>query len=347
MQILAIDLGKYKSVACVYTVETGEASYVTLGTRPTELRELFESVNADRIVIEVCGIAGWICDLGESMARWVEVVDTRDERWSWKRVKRKTDRRDAHKIALMASRNEINRVHIPKRSVRQWRSMIKYRHTLMDRRTAVKNTIRALVDVQGLQMRRGSSGWTLESMTRLRELSKETAACDQGELWRGQLCIELALLEQLTKSIDELDRRLNKLARSSDQARLVSSAPGVGPRTAEMIVTALDDARRFPSSREVGAYAGLVPRQFESGMMKRSGRIDKQGSALLRRLLVQAAWRATRASGRVSAQFERLTGGQRSRRKKAIVAIARRLLIWCWAMLRDGRPWQEEPAMAS
>ena len=76
-------------------------------------------------------------------------------------------------------------------------------------------------------------------------------------------------------------------------------------------------------------------------MMQRAGRITKQGPAVLRRLLVQIAWGMKRRSARVSALFERLTHGQRTRRKKAIVAVARKILIWCWTMLRDGTTWRE------
>lgn len=123
-----------------------------------------------------------------------------------------------------------------------------------------------------------------------------------------------------------------------------SSLPGVGNRLAELVVTALDRPQRFRNGREVGAYAGLVPRQYESGMMSRMGRITRQGPGLLRRLLVQIAWGMERRCQRVADLFKRLSGGQKSGRKKAAVAIARKILVWCWGMLRDGTTWRELPA---
>ncbi len=74
----------------------------------------------------------------------------------------------------------------------------------------------------------------------------------------------------------------------------------------------IDKPERFKSAREVGAYVGLVPRQFESGTMSRTGRITKQGPGLLRRLLVQIAWGMERRSARVKALFDRISGGQKS-----------------------------------
>ena len=100
------------------------------------------------------------------------------------------------------------------------------------------------------------------------------------------------------------------------------------------------------SSRVLPGHAGLVPRQYESGMMKRQGRISKEGPGLLRRLLVQVAWGMERRSRRVRALFAQLSRGQKTRRKQAAVAVARKILIWCWAMLRDGTTWREDGAPA-
>ena len=118
--------------------------------------------------------------------------------------------------------------------------------------------------------------------------------------------------------------------------------PQVGARLAELVVTTLDDARRFKSASQVGAYAGLVPKQYQSGQMNRLGRITGQGPGLLRRVLVQVAWGLQRrADTRGRAVFERLCHGQRTRRKQAAVALARKILVWCWAILRDGTTWDD------
>ena len=129
------------------------------------------------------------------------------------------------------------------------------------------------------------------------------------------------------------------------RVQLLRTIPGVGNRLGELVVAIIDRPKRFHSAREVGAYVGLVPRQFESGTMSRKGRITKQGPGLLRRLLLQIAWGMARRCEYVRLLFARLTGGQRTRRKKAAVAVARKIVVWCWAMLRDGTRWRDPAPM--
>lgn len=345
-QILAIDLGKFKSVACLYQQQTGGSTFQTVPTTPAAMHDLLAEESPDRVVIEVCGIAGWLTDLARSLELEIEVVDTRHDAWRWSKVKRKTDRDDALKLARLSAQREVSTVHVPERRVRQWKSLIAYRHTLVDRRTAIKNTIRALLDVQGLQMPGGVRAWGAEGLTRLRELARPVAECGADELWRGQLASELRALGQVNELLMEISGALDRIAAGDERVERLKTIPGVGTRLAELVVATIDRPQRFKSGREVGAYAGLVPRQFESGTMQRFGRITKQGPGLLRRLLVQIAWGMERRCSRVAALFARLSGGQKSRRKQAAVAVARKVLIWCWAMLRDGTRWRDpEPSM--
>lgn len=106
----------------------------------------------------------------------------------------------------------------------------------------------------------------------------------------------------------------------------------------------IDDPKRFKSGKQVGAYAGLVPSQFESGMSKRQGRITGRGSTLLRALLVEVAWLMRRYNPHFRGMFDQVCRGIPSRRKIAVVAVARRLLVTCWAMMRDGTDWKAPTA---
>ena len=98
---------------------------------------------------------------------------------------------------------------------------------------------------------------------------------------------------------------------------------------------------RFKKAKEVSAYSGLVPRQHQSGEMDRRGRISKRGPALLRKLLVECAWCMIRYNAWARSFYLRLTGGGQRRKKQAIVALARKILVRSWAMLRDGQPWRD------
>ena len=156
-----------------------------------------------------------------------------------------------------------------------------------------------------------------------------------AELWKGQLDQLLTQLDHVSELLAVVERKLNALAREDDRVQRVMKIPGVGRVTAEAIVTAIDDAKRFESGRQVSAYAGLVPRQYQSGETDRRGRITKRGSRLLRTLLVECAWCSLQYNQWSRTTYERIHGGKQVRRKKAAVAIARRILVIAWAMLRD------------
>ena len=107
----------------------------------------------------------------------------------------------------------------------------------------------------------------------------------------------------------------------------------------------LGDAGRFTRGKQVSAYGGLVPRQYQSGESDRRGRITRRGPALLRNLLVECAWVMLRYNRWGQAVFRRLNHGK-ARKKQAVVALARKLLVRCWAMLRDGIPRRDDPQAA-
>jgi transposase len=342
MTLLAIDLGKFKSVACRFDPASGQHAFETIATTPASVHDLLIAAAPSLLVIEACSICGWIADLAESLGIEVRVANTHGEAWKWKKVKRKTDRDDALKLAKLAASDQLPLVHLPRLAVRQQRSLIKYRHALIDRRTGIKNTIRSLLDTQGLSLPGRSRGWTIASINELKKLSRPLQQCDLHNLWRGQLDLELRMLEAVSALIKEADKKLDAIAASDERVTRLRTIPQVGARLAELVVAMIDNPHRFRNARQVSAYAGLVPKQYQSGQMNRLGRITGQGPGLLRRMLVQIAWgMQRRTETRGHAVFDRLCHGQRTRRKQAVVALARKILIWCWALLRDGSVWDE------
>lgn len=341
--ILAIDLGKFKSVTCDYHVASGEHHYSTIPTTPGAMHELFVDSAPNRIVIEIGSAAGWIKDLCEAMDIEIQIANPNHEAWRWKTVKRKTDRDDALKLAQLSAMNQLPQITLPGADVRQWRSLIAYRTALVRRRTVIKNSIRAILDRQGLTMPSGKSGWTIKSQNALQDRATTLDDTKNCELWRGQLHIELQTLEHHAMLIDQVETKLAALANRDDRVQRLQTIPGVGPRLSEIVVATIDDPRRFKNAKQVGAYAGLVPRQYESGTMSRSGRITGRGNALLRALLVEVSWLMRRYNPHLRAIFDQVCRGCKTRRKIAVVATARRLLIICWAMLRDGSSWNPRP----
>ena len=102
MLILSIDLGKFKSVFCAYDRETRAPRFATVLTSPDEFRRVLERECPELVVFETCTIAGWVADLCEAVGLAYQVANPLHEAWSWRKVKRKTDRDDALKAVVDA-----------------------------------------------------------------------------------------------------------------------------------------------------------------------------------------------------------------------------------------------------
>lgn len=346
MKILALDLGIRKSVACVYETEEAGGRFVTVATTVESMEKLLEETGPDRVVMEVGPITGWVYDVAvRSGAQEVQVAGTGGEAWKWKNVKKKTDREDALKLAQLSAMGQIAPVHMPSSATRQWRMLMEYRGRLVGARTAIRNRIRAVLRSQALDLPAGRKGWSGASREALQELASSLEVVGPEELWRGLLDQELRRLDDVQERLEAVTGKLDEIGQADHRVQLVQTIPGVGPRLAECIVSTIDDPHRFRSGRQVSSYAGLTPRQFQSGQMNRQGRITKRGRASLRKLLVEASWLALRFNPWLRETYHRIQGNSRQRKKIAIVAAARRLLVAAWAMLRDNQPWRPPDAM--
>ena len=293
-------------------------------------------------MIESCGLCGWVHDLCTAEGYQVLVCNPNQEAWKWKHIKRKTDRDDALKLAKLAALGQLVPVYIPSKEQREYRRLVKYRKVIVWRMNRVQCNIRAIFARRGMPMLQGQKAWALERLELMAQHRKPVAECSLDELWRGELDLELTQFQQLQKLQHEVHEKLKALAAADPRVQLLRTIPGVGRKTAEVVVAYLDDPHRFKNSRQVSSYAGLVPRRYQSGQMDRQGRIHKRGPRLLRGALTEAAWLMLRYNPWARSVFERLVGGQKTRKKKAIVALARKVLVRCWVMLLRNEPWQTE-----
>jgi transposase len=342
MTILTLDMGKDKSVGCTFVAETGEHAFMSLRTCPSEVAGCIEQIHPDRVVIEIGPLAGWVADLVRGMGIELQVANPNHEAWRWRKVKAKTDRLDALKLARLSAMNQLPLVHVPPVAERQWRALIAYRQALVARRTRIKNRIRALLEAQGLKgLRDGQSAWSQESLAALKLLAQALAEVPIEELWKGILWTELAELEAVAGHMATIEARLDALGRADERVQRLQQIPGVGKRMAETVVAFIGDPHRFKSGKQVGCYAGLTPRPFNSGKQNRSGGISGEGNRHLRSMLIEVSWLALHLNPWLRELYERIRRGSSVRKKIAIVAVARRLLVRCWAMLRDGTDWQQ------
>ena len=343
--ILSLDLGKFNTVCCLFDTKNRKYRFETIQTNRSHIESLldnslgpFGQIQPDLIVMEACGPSGWISDECKKRGLQTIVCSTNDEAWHWKNTKRKTDRDDALKLAKMAMLDSLTPVHVPSPEIRQRRTLIKYRKKVDGRINRIKNAIRALFVNQGIEIDTGKRAWCL-GRERIDSFRKDLAECEPTDLWQGELDLELTQLDDLTEKLKALDQKLEAFAKDDPQIQRVMTIPGVGRKTAEALVAAIDDPHRFKNARHLSSYLGMTPKQYQSGETDRSGRISKRGPRLLRSMLLECAWASTRYNAWSKLTFARIHGGSKTSRKKAGIALARKLAVIAWAMMRDQTDW--------
>ena len=338
MKILALDLGKFNTMCCYFDTKTRKHEFINATTERTYLTTVLKKYPSDLVVMEACGPSGWIHDLATELGRKTIVCSTNEDAWKWSNVKRKTDKDDALKLTRMAASNELNPVHMPTPEKREWRSLIKFRKSLVHRVNRVRCSIRSLFVNHGITIDRTVKLWA-SGRESLNEYRKPLDQCLSNEYWKGQLDAELTQLDAIGLQLIAIEKKLDEIGKRDPRVVRVMTIDGVGPRTAEALVAAIDDPHRFDNARQVSAYFGLVPKQYQSGETDRNGRISKRGPSLVRTLLVQAAWSAVRHSEWAKNVYERISGKQKTRKKKAAISLARKIAVVAWALLRDETNW--------
>ena len=266
----------------------------------------------ERLLSE-CGIELWVADPAQ-----VRAAATR---------KQKTDKRDAELLLELLSdgRLEKMRIHMPTPAERDARRLVLHRHRLVQMRTRVMNQLQAIALNEGLRKKRAL--WSKTGLEQLLALElMPWAATAREDL--------LGLLEALNRRIAELDRAVEREAEARPEVRRLRTQHGVGPVVGLLYVLTILDPTRFQSSRQVASYLGLIPRERSSGERQRLGHLTKQGNAVMRGLLTEAAHTAVRYDAGWRRQYVRLA--MKKNRSIATVAIARKLAVRLWWMWKLG-----------
>ena len=150
MKILGIDLGKYNSVACLFDTQTQDTLFFSFKSLASEFSALLSQSQPAQVVIEACAITGWVHDLCQAEGFKIIVANPSQEAWSWKHVKRKTDKDDALKLTKLAAIGQIVPVYIPCAESRQYRHLVNYRKNLVGQVNRTQNKIRALFNQKGI-----------------------------------------------------------------------------------------------------------------------------------------------------------------------------------------------------
>jgi transposase len=339
MIILGIDLGSSgrkatKSYATVLNTNTGEIERTSCPTTTDALLGLLGAHRPDRVVVEQTVGTGWFVDMcrGARVAE-VQVANPRDP--AWRNRTSKTDRQDADLLAHLSASGQIRTVHVPEDHIRQWRVLIDYRHELVHRRTRIKNRIKALLRNRGLPT---GTLWNADGMARLRDFALPMDSCMITELWRGELHTELAQLEEIQQHLTVITERLDQLVEGCAPARALAQLDGIGPRTAEAVISTIDDPLRFTDRKKIGSYLGVVPRVRQSGAVSRYGGITKAGNAVVRTMLTQVVQSAIRRKeGWINDIYQKIHRADERCPNRAALATVRRVAIILWAKFRDQR----------
>lgn len=252
------------------------------------------------------------------------------------RSKKKNDRADALKLAKLLYIGEVPQVHVPSADVRAWRELITFRKRLIEKRTRAKNGLRCLLRSLGINPPKEFGLWTKQGTAWLQSLR-----FDQS-LHAVKCCLLIEELETHSKHILLVERELLEFSKHNSAVQLLQTIPGVGLRTAEAVVAFIDDPHRFPNSKHLGSYFGLVPAQDQSGRINRLGHITKEGAPVVRAMLTEAVWQAVRRSPTVKTFQQRIQRGESDRRKISVIATAHYLVRVMWSMLKNGTVWKEK-----
>jgi transposase len=210
------------------------------------------------------------------------------------------------------------------------RALLRHRHQWVGLRVKIQNALQAMALAHGL--RRGSSLWTQAGQHAIASLPLSPhAAYRRNELQR--------MYVQFETEIEKLNQRVEQQARERSGTRLLMTHPGVGPITALATEVFLGDPARFASSKELASYVRMIPGEYSSGKRQRLGGLTKQGNPLLRFLWSEAAIHAVRRDPELK-QFYRRKLIQKGL-GKARAAVARKLGIRMWIMLRDRLEYHE------
>jgi transposase len=240
----------------------------------------------------------------------------------------KTDKRDSLRIATQLSVGRLKGNFVPSQEREDARIVTRLRESLVKKRSSVGVQLKALLFQHALipynSEQRVSAKWIRNLMSQTFAPGLQFAINKYASLWL-----------ELDVHIDDIEKQMASQAQQEEPLeRLYRSVPGIGPIAARVLANELGDMSQFRNERQLFSYAGLTPSEHSSGEHIRQGHISRQGKSILRKILVQSAWRAIRSDRNLGKVFDRIAAKAGS--KKAIVAVARRLIGKIRACIRTG-----------
>jgi transposase len=332
MIIIGVDFHpEFQQIASVDT-ETGEFQEKRL-VHCEDAEKFYRAVAANaekvRVGMEASGHARWFERLLAELQIELWIGDAAEIRTRRVR-KQKTDRQDAQLILRLLLEDRFPRIWVPSWENRDLRQLLWHRHRMVQARTRIMNQLQAVALNEGLRCKKRL--W--------RERGRQQLESFRLAPWASRRRRDLLeLLDRLNPTIAELSQAIEQEVEKCPEAQRLMTHPGVGPLTALAFVLIIGEATRFQCGKQVASYLGLVPLEDSSGNRRRLGHITKQGSSMLRFLLVEAAQVTVRSLPQWRSKYLHLT--MRRGRKIAKVAMARTLAVRLYWMMHQRWDYQQ------
>ena len=300
---------------------------------PEEAEKFYRDLAAEgmqvRVGMEASGQARWFERLLSELHFELWIGDAAKIRT--KRVrKQKTDRQDAQLILQLLLEDRFPKIWVPSVENRDLRQLLWHRHRMVQARTRIMNQLQAVALNEGLRCKKKL--W--------RKHGREQLEAFRLAPWASRRRRDLLeLIDRLNPTIAELSQAIEQEVEKCSEARRLMTHPGVGALTALAFVLIIGQAERFDCGKQVASYLGLVPLEDSSGNRRRLGHITKQGSSMMRFLLVEAAQVTVRSVPEWRSKYLHLM--MRRGRKTAKVAMARKLAVRLYWMMRQGWDYQQ------
>lgn len=289
-------------------------------------------------VYEASGAGFGLYDDLKEAGIWCEVLAPTKIKKSAQDRKQKTDEKDAERLlevlrGHVLAGNPLPAIWVPDPTTRDDRELVRARLDVGEKISGVKAQVRALLKRNGV--RRGEDlgdNWGTEHWAWLRGLAGKSQELGSGaRAALGTLLDQLEYLEGEVGKLYKLIVELSQTERYAESVKELRKLKGVGVLTAMVYLVEMGDLERFSNRREVGAYIGLVPCAAESGDQNdRKGHITREGPGRLRKVLCQASWARIRHDPDENKFYSRLAARNPKHKKKAVVAVMRRLAVRMW-----------------
>ena len=243
--------------------------------------------------------------------------------------RKKTDKHDAKILADLLRMNMLPESYAAPSHVRLERQITRHRLSLKNMQKQIKNKIHAILRRHGYQTELDDI-FTKKGIQYIESL-------DVPMHDRYELDDYISILKDLTARITSADEHITTYVEKNPHAKLLRTHVGIDYYSALTITGEIGDIRRFDAGKKLVSFAGLNPSVSQSGERCYTGRIAKQGSKHLRRMLIQCANVAVRYDKPLRSYY--LKKMRAKGHNKAIVAVARKMLINVYAMLSHNIPF--------